>query len=75
MFEEVQAVISDVLGLPASEIHAESSLVEDLGFDSLDAMEMTVTLEKKYRVKLADQDVMRLKTVQDIVDLLESVAG
>ncbi len=75
MFEEVQAVISDVLGLPLSDIEPEHNLVDDLGFDSLDAMEMTVTLEKKYRVKLADQDVMKLETVQDIVDLLESIVG
>lgn len=75
MFEEVQAVISDVLGLPLSDIKPEHNLVDDLGFDSLDAMEMTVTLEKKYRIKIADQDVMKLETVQDIVNLLESMIG
>ncbi len=75
MFEEIRDIIVDVVSLPASDVHPDSNLVEDLGLDSLDAMEMTVQLEKRYNVKIKDADVMRLKTVQDIVDHLQALRG
>ncbi|MDO5733266.1 MAG: acyl carrier protein [Eubacteriales bacterium] len=75
MFEEVRAVIADVLSLPEEDVQMNSLLVEDLGLDSLDAMEMVLALEKKCKVKIKDEQIMQLKSVADIVQLLTNELG
>ena len=46
------------------------SLTDDLGFDSLDAVELIMELESKFSVKIADEDVPDMKTVSDVVELV-----
>ena len=63
MFEKVQAMLADALGLSASEIKPESRIIEDLGADSLDVVELLSRLEDEYGVTIPDDDVENLKTV------------
>ena len=45
---------------------------EDLGIDSLSSVELALELESAFDVKIEDEELMKLKTVQDIVDILKS---
>ena len=72
MFEEVKSVIIDVLGVSEDEVTPEASLTDDLGADSLEAVEIGNSIEEKTGVAISDEDLPTLKTVQDIVDYVEA---
>ncbi len=76
--EELQRKVAEILAeefeLEESLIVPEATLYGDLGLDSLDAVDMVVVLEKKFAVRLADENVMRsLRTVGDLLDFLETI--
>ncbi len=76
--EELQRKVAEILAeefeLKKSLIVPEATLYGDLGLDSLDAVDMVVVLEKKFNIRLADENVMRsLQTVEDLLDFLETV--
>lgn len=72
MFEKVKAILSEQLNIKADKVQLESKIVEDLGADSLDVVEMLMSVEDKFNVSVSDEEAVNLKTVKDIVDLLES---
>ena len=73
MFEKVQAIIANELGIAKEEITLESRLAEDLGADSLDAVELIMALEDEFGVEVNDDDAQGIKTVGDIVALVEKL--
>lgn len=73
MFEKVRGMLAEQLGVPESKITLESDVVKDLGADSLDIVEMMMALEDEYGVTLPENEMERVKTVGDIVSLLEKL--
>ncbi len=71
MFEELKNVLSEQLGIE-TDITMESKLKEELGIDSLLALELSITLENKYNIDISEEELTTLKTVKDVVKLLES---
>ena len=71
-FEKVRAIIVETLGCEAEQVTLEASLADDLGADSLAAVELVMALEEASGVTLDDADVEGLKTVGDIVKYLEA---
>ena len=71
MKEKVIALIADKLGKKPSQITLESRLVEDLGADSLDVVELIITFEDEFGVSLPDEEVAKMKTINDIVTYIE----
>ena len=74
MFEKVSKMLADQLGIDASSIKPEQEVVKDLGADSLDVVELMMALEDEYGITLPESDVENVKTVQDIVDMMEKLA-
>ena len=72
MFEKVRKIIADQLNIAEDRITLETKLVEDLGIDSLDTLEMLMALEDEYGIQISNEDAQELKTVQDIVKYIES---
>ena len=72
MFEEIKAVIAETLSVDEDKITLEASLTDDLGADSLDAVELGMAIEDALGVTIADEDLPNIKTVQDLVDYVES---
>lgn len=72
MFEKIQDIISEVLGVEKDEITMESNLTEDLNADSLDALDIVTEIEEKLSVKIPDEDFSKFATVKDIVEYIES---
>ncbi len=71
MFEKVQAIIAEELGIDKETITMESRLAEDLGADSLDAVELVMALEDEVGVEVEDEAATKIKKVSDIVEFLE----
>ena len=73
MFEKVCNMLAEQLGISADIITPASEVVQDLGADSLDVVELMMALEDEYGVTLPEGEVENLKTVQDIVSMLEKL--
>ena len=71
MFEKVRAMLAKQLNLPAEKITLESDIIKDLGADSLDVVELLISLEDDYGISIPDEDIAGVKTVKDIVDRIE----
>lgn len=74
-FEKVRDIIVETLGCEAEQVTPEASLADDLGADSLAAVELVMALEEASGVAIADADVESLKTVGDIMKYLEEHKG
>ena len=71
-FEAVRDIIVETLACDAEQVTLEASLADDLGADSLAAMDLIMALEDASGVKVDDADVANLKTVADIVNYLNN---
>ncbi|MFW6298655.1 MAG: acyl carrier protein [Bacillota bacterium] len=72
MFEKVQEVIVEELGVEAESVTPEASIIDDLDADSLDVVELVMALEETFDIKVEDDKVQSLRTVQDVVDFIEN---
>lgn len=70
-FEKVRNIIVETLGCEEEQVTPEASLADDLGADSLAAVELVMALEEASGITIADADVEGLKTVGDIMKYLE----
>ena len=66
----VAETLVDQLGISLTEIRPESRIVEDLGADSLEAVELAIRLEERFEIEIDDQVAARLVTVQDVIEYL-----
>lgn len=73
MFEQVAKILADQLGIPQSKITPDSDIVKDLGADSLDVVELLMTLEDNTGKTIPEDKVTDLKTVGDVVAMLETL--
>lgn len=71
-FEKVKEMFVEKLGIPADKITLESEIVKDLGADSLDLVEMILSMEEEYGVSIPDDKVESIKTVKDVVDIIDN---
>jgi acyl carrier protein len=67
---KVKGIIGEQLGVGESEIHSESSFIEDLGADSLDIVELVMAIEEVFDIEIPDDDAENIKTVKDAVDYI-----
>ena len=74
IIDKVKEVIAKQLRIDISEISDDSAVVEDLGADSLDIVEMLMTLEDEMDITIPD-DATELKTVKDVADFIEKEIG
>ncbi len=70
MYDKIAAAIADQLNLDARAIKPESRLIEDLRADSLDIVAMIMEMEQEFDLQIPDEDMLKLRTVEDIVDYL-----
>ena len=70
-FDKVSKLIAEQLGKDVSEIKEDKDLVKDLGADSLDAVELIMAIEEEFGISISDEEGSSVKTVKDIVNLIE----
>ncbi len=71
VFEKVKELIAEELGIEEDTITKESILSDDLGADSLDAIELIMAVEEAFDIEIADSDAQNMQTVMDIITYLE----
>ena len=71
-FDKVKKLLAEQLNIAPEKITMTSKVIDDLGADSLDVVEMLMTLEDEFNVTVSDEESVNLKTVGDIVKLIDS---
>lgn len=71
VFEKVRDILRDQLDINEEDITMESSIAEDLGADSLDVVDLIMTLEDEFDLEVPDEQVENVKTVGDLVRFIE----
>lgn len=74
-FEQVKGIIVEQLGVSPDEVREEASFQEDLNADSLDLVELIMSMEDKFGVKIPDEDAEKILTVADAVNYVVATAG
>lgn len=72
MIEEIKKVLVDAIQVDEKDIKPEARLSEDLGIDSLDAVELGLELETAFDIRIEDDELAKLETVQDIINTIEA---
>ncbi|MEE9213857.1 MAG: acyl carrier protein [Thermodesulfobacteriota bacterium] len=70
ILSKVKQMVASQLGKPEGEINPESSFIEDLGADSLDLVELIMSMEDEFGLEISDEDAEKIVTVQDAVKFL-----
>ena len=73
MFEKVKSVLAQQFELDLESITMDTNLIDDLGADSLDVVELIMSLEDEFGIAISDNDAAQLYTVGRIVDYLEKL--
>jgi acyl carrier protein len=71
MSEKIIEIVAKQLKADAGQITGATNIMEDLGADSLDIVELLMALEEEFGVSVPDEDVQGLKTIKDITDYME----
>ena len=74
MLEKFKELLAKQLRIDIDTIADDSNIIEDLGADSLDVVEMLMAIEDDLGVIISDDDAVRLKTVRDVADYIEANA-
>ena len=70
-YSKVVSIIAEQLGISEESVSANSDVVKDLGADSIDIVQLLMTMEDEFGVTVTEDDADRLKTVGDIVKIIE----
>ena len=74
IFDKLKELVVDQLGVEEDEVTMEASMQDDLGADSLDLVDLVMSVEEEFGVKVADEDLENIKTVGDIENYIEDRA-
>ncbi len=72
--ERVNAIITDQLGVENDSLSPDANLLDDLGADSLDVVELVMALEEEFGIEVPDDDVEEIRTIGDIVKYVQARA-
>ncbi len=70
--DKVKELISKQLNRSVDEVTCDKEIVKDLGADSLDVVEMLMSLEEEFNISVPEEDAVNIKTVGDIINLIEN---
>jgi acyl carrier protein len=74
-FEQVQQIVVDQLGVDPDLVHDGADLVQDLGADSLDVVQIVLDAEDKFNIEIPDETASEVTTVSDLVALVDKTKG
>ena len=69
--ERLKKIVVDQLGVDESEVVPSASFVEDLNADSLDLVELIMSLEEEFKLQISDEDAEKITTIQEAEDYIE----
>ena len=73
--ERLRKIIAEQLGVSEDEVVPEASFIDDLNADSLEMVDLIISLEEEFGIQVSDEDAERIKTVKDAIDYLNDRLG
>ena len=73
VYEKIRAVLSSELDIDIEKINRDTLIIEDLRADSLDIMELMMSLEDEFNISIPDENIQDLKTVDDVAEFIEGL--
>jgi acyl carrier protein len=73
--ERVKNIICDQLAVESEKVTDTASFIDDLGADSLDIVELVMTMEEEFELDIPDEDAEKMKTVGDVVNYIKTKKG
>jgi len=73
--EELRNIIAFVIEIEPEKVTPDARFVEDLGMDSIKAVELVVAIEQKFKIKIRDEEVPRIGTLRQAVGLSKRIIG
>lgn len=73
VFEDVRDVVIEQLSVSPDQVKLDSKIIEDLGADSLDVVELVMALEEKFGIEIPDSESEKLVSIKDVVDYIENL--
>ena len=70
--QQLIEIIAEQLGVDESQINDDSNLTNDLGADSLDTLELVMTLEENFKIEISDSEAEKLETVNDVYTFIST---
>lgn len=74
VLDKVKSILASQLDIEENKITAATDIAEDLGADSLDVVELMMSIEEEFGIEIADEDARSFKTVSDVVSYIEANA-
>jgi acyl carrier protein len=72
VFDKIKSIIVEQLDADEADVTMEANIQDDLGADSLDVVDLVMSIEENFDIEIPDEDVENIKTVGDIVKYIES---
>lgn len=71
----LRKIIADQLGVTEDEVVPEASFIDDLNADSLEMVDLIISLEEEFNIQVSDEDAEKIKTVKDAIEFLQEQLG
>ena len=75
VYERLQGIVAEQLGVEPDQVQRDAEFVQDLNADSLDMVELVMSLEEEFGVEISDEEVENIRTVGDAVDYIDENTG
>ncbi len=72
VFEKIKGILAEQLGTDAEEMTMETDIAKDLGADSLDVVELLMSIEDEFEVEIPDDEIENIKTIGDLTDYIQN---
>ena len=72
VFEKIKEILAEQLDADADEMTMDTNIARDLGADSLDVVELLMSIEDEFEVEIPDEEIENIKTIGDLTDYIQS---
>lgn len=73
--KEIRAIVAEILEIDENNINPDAKFVEELGMDSMMALEILASVEKKYKIKIPEEYLTKITTLNSIVEITKKITG